>query len=91
MNIVVVEVAGKKSVRLTQSKTEEQESLGLKEGEKVLLFCDTTPVYERYPNLKKVDAFMLAGMGKVMQVKQIVEELLTMAFELGRQLKEEKK
>jgi hypothetical protein len=89
MNIVVIEENGKKHVRLTQSKGESQEAIGLKTGEKLILFCDTTPVYTRYPTLKQVDAFMLAGLGKVMQVKPIVEELLTMVFDLGQQLKHE--
>jgi hypothetical protein len=88
MNIIVVEVGGKRSVRLTQSKNEGQVALALKGDEKLVLFCDTTPVYTRYPSLKQVDAFMLAGIGKVMQVKQIVEELLTLSFDLGRKLKE---
>jgi hypothetical protein len=90
MNIVVVEVGGKKCVRLTQSKNEGQEGIGLKEGEKLLLFCDTSPIYSRYPNLKKVDAFMLAGLGKAMQIKPIIEELLTMTLDLGFQLKKSK-
>jgi hypothetical protein len=83
MNISVIEVNGKKTVRLTQSKKEEQEKILLKPGERLVTFLDTSDLYKKYPKLQQVDTFLLAGFGQMMRAKEIIEELLTIAFDLG--------
>lgn len=87
MNIAVVDVAGKRRVKLTQSKKEDQEKIALGANEKLLAFFDTSALYGRFPQLKQFDALVLSGMGNVFKAKEIIEELLAIALELGGQLK----